>query len=38
MKEDLLDAKKDKEKYMQEAEWMNEEVQALFSESFDSDF
>lgn len=38
MKEEILDAKKDQEKYMQEAEWMNEEVQSLFSESFDTDF
>ncbi|XP_016423052.1 myosin-11 [Sinocyclocheilus rhinocerous] len=30
MKEEILDAKKDKEKYMQEVEWMNEEVQSLF--------
>lgn len=34
MKEEILDTKKDKEKYMHEVEWMNEEVQSLFSESF----
>ncbi|XP_043119569.1 golgin subfamily A member 6-like protein 22 [Puntigrus tetrazona] len=30
LKEEILDAKKEKETYMQEAEWMNEEVQSLF--------
>ncbi|XP_073683284.1 coiled-coil domain-containing protein 175 [Garra rufa] len=30
MKEEILDAKKDKEKYTQESKWMNEEVQSLF--------
>ncbi|XP_042597838.1 myosin-11 [Cyprinus carpio] len=30
MKEEILDTKKDKEKYMHEVEWMNEEVQSLF--------
>jgi len=35
MKEEILDAEKDKEKYMQEAKWMTEGKQSLFSESFD---
>ncbi|KAL1257608.1 hypothetical protein QQF64_010852 [Cirrhinus molitorella] len=30
MKEEILDSKKDKEKYTQEAKWMNKEVQSLF--------
>lgn len=36
MKEEILDAEKDKEKYIQEAKWMTEGKQSLFSESFDN--
>lgn len=31
-----MDAEKDKEKYIQEAKWMTEGKQSLFSESFDN--
>lgn len=36
MREEILDAEKDKERYMQEARWMTEETHSLFSESFGS--
>lgn len=36
MKEEKLDAEKDKEKYMKEAKWMTEGKQSLFSEYFDN--
>ncbi|XP_005158711.1 coiled-coil domain-containing protein 175 isoform X1 [Danio rerio] len=36
MKEEIMAAKKDKEKYIQEAEWMNEEVQSIFKSLIDT--
>ncbi|XP_050990090.1 interaptin [Labeo rohita] len=36
MMEEILNAKKDKEKYTQEAKWMNEEMQSLFKSLTDT--
>ncbi|XP_067222996.1 coiled-coil domain-containing protein 175 [Chanodichthys erythropterus] len=36
MREEILDAEKDKERYMQEAKWMTEETQSLFKCLIDS--
>ncbi|KAK9959585.1 hypothetical protein ABG768_009699 [Culter alburnus] len=36
MREEILDAEKDKERYMQEARWMTEETQSLFKCLIDS--
>ncbi|KAG1924560.1 uncharacterized protein LOC120464924 [Pimephales promelas] len=36
MKEEILDAEKDKEKYMQEAKWMTEGKQSLFKSLIDT--